>query len=71
MTDSDLGNVGVQREVIGYEHAERFSRPSGGAWYALLICGHKAILDVDETFIPSSHPRGRHMDCPVCTREAA
>lgn len=65
--DSDLGNVGVQRQVLGYERVEGFT-DAAPTWYADLSCGHRVKLDVDPETILPTRPVGRHRDCPECTR---
>lgn len=65
MSDSDLGNVGVQREVHSYERVQAFDAPDP-TWVAILSCGHEAKLTAEPTHIGRARG-GRYMDCPACT----
>jgi hypothetical protein len=70
VSESDLGNVGVQRAVSSYEHVERFLDPPGGQWLAVLSCGHTRKLSAEPGRGAGPAASGRYMDCEDCTRLA-
>lgn len=63
---SDLGNVGVQRSVVRYESAQRFTDPDP-TWFAVLDCGHKRKLSAEPGVGEGRAQAGRYMDCDDCT----
>lgn len=68
MSEADLGNVGVQRQVRRYEKVSRFMDPPGvETWVAMLDCGHEVKLDGEPPGGARDAGPGRYRDCPQCT----
>lgn len=66
---ADLGNVGVQRQVLRYEKVSRFADPPGTVtWLAILSCGHEVKLPDEPPGGVGAAGPGRYRDCETCTR---